>query len=91
MLIQAGIILGLCSAFVELYLFCKFNLIRKWVERYPLAGIGFSLALSVLLGHAFGAAGVTVMLAGVSSTVLTMTYYGVIRAMHRPKRTLVKL
>lgn len=77
MLLTAGVLLGFVSAWFEISLvrhspgllnfMCKF-------KKIPLPLI-FSVILSILLGMAFGAAGVTVLLAGVFSTCITQPYY----------------
>lgn len=77
MLIIAGMLLGVISAFIELSLVRSMpwllNLIIK-VRFLPL-GLVFSLMLSIMLGYAFSAVGLTAMIAGAASTVMTQPYY----------------
>lgn len=63
-----------CVAF-EITAVRKIPMLLHILERYPLAALVFSLVLSVLLGALFGAAGLTVFVAGMVSTFLVQPYY----------------
>lgn len=77
MLLTAGILLGVVSAYFEIALVRHSPGLMDLMTRFkkvPLPLI-FSIILSILLGMAFGAEGVTVLLAGIFSTCLTQPYY----------------
>ncbi|HEY3317198.1 MAG TPA: hypothetical protein VGK50_02075 [Coriobacteriia bacterium] len=60
---------------LELWLVYRYRLLLELFERNTLLGIAFSLVLSWLLGESVGAAGLTVLLAAVASTLVTATVY----------------
>lgn len=63
-----------CVGF-EIMLVNKIPGLLPLLERFPLAALVFSLILSVALGALFGAAGLTVFVAGLVSTFLVQPYY----------------
>lgn len=75
MIFEMAVALTVVSIVLELYLVYKYRLLLELFERNVWLGLAFSLVLSWALGDAFGAAGVTVLLAGVTSTVVTTTIY----------------
>lgn len=77
MLIFAGILLGVISAWFEISLVRHSPGLLKFMtsfKKLPLPML-FSIILSIFLGMAFGAAGLTVLLAGISSTCMTQPFY----------------
>lgn len=70
-----AIMLAAASIYVELKLVKSVPGLKKLVERFGFVGLVMSLALSVILGGIFGAAGVTIMLAGMCSTMVTAPLY----------------
>ena len=80
MLLISALILGVASAMVELLLYFQVQPLRSLIEKYEICGLILSMLLSMLIGHAFGAVGVTVLIAGVVSTVMTQPiYFGINR------------
>lgn len=75
MLLTAGILLALVSAYFEITLVNHSPLLKKALLKHPAMPLIASVGLSILLGMAFGAVGVTVLIAGVTSTILTRPYY----------------
>lgn len=50
-----------------------------WIEKSPVNGLLFSLGLSISIGVIFPAAGIAVMLAAITSTLLTQPVYMCVR------------
>jgi hypothetical protein len=75
MLLMAALILGVASAMLELVLYMRVASLRALIKRWEVLGLFLSLLISALLGMVFGAAGLTVMIAGVVSTVFTQPVY----------------
>jgi len=75
MLLETAIILALASSALEMAIMAKAPTVRKVATKWPLTGVAMSFSLSYLTGLAFGAAGLTVMVAGITSTVITAPYY----------------
>jgi len=75
MILITALILGICSAILELILIHKLPWLHKLCKKVPLVGLVFSFILSMFVGSVFGAVGIIVMIAGVISTVLTAPYY----------------
>lgn len=74
-MLLAAIVLGVTTAVFELTLYSKLKWLRAMIERYEWSGLILSTALALALGHLFGAVGVTVMIGGVLSMVLTQPIY----------------
>jgi hypothetical protein len=75
MILTMALLLAAASVYVELKLVKSVPGLKKLVERFGLVGLAMSLALSVFLGGIFGAAGVTIMIAGMCSTAVTAPIY----------------
>lgn len=75
MLLTAGVILALLSAWLEIALVRHSRLLKALMNRMKMMRIVASIVLSIMLGTVFGAAGLVVMIAGVGSTMLTQPYY----------------
>jgi len=67
--------LTLTAVIVELLLVGRFPWVLAILKRNGVLAALVSLVISWLLGEAFGAAGMTVMLAALASTVLTAAVY----------------
>jgi len=74
-MILAALLLGLASAIVELSLYFRFGLLRKWIERWELLGLAFSICLTLLFGHLFGAVGVTALIGAMVAIAMTQPVY----------------
>lgn len=74
-MLLAAIILGVSTALLELSIYAKVRTVRQFISRFEWSGLVLSCALAVCLGHIFGAAGVTVMIGGVISMLLTQPIY----------------
>lgn len=75
MFMEMALTLGVVSIVLELWLVYRFSILLEIFERNILAGLAFSLVLSWLLGEAFGAAGMTVLVAAIGSTLVTAIVY----------------
>ena len=80
MFMFAGL-LTIMSMFFEYELVKRIKAV-KWllVHCHPIVGLVFSCVLSVFLGSIFGAEGLTVMFAGVASTILMQPIYAMMRS-----------
>ncbi len=68
--------LGLAFAIPELIVVFNWPWLKQFIERNPILELGFSLALSAFLGWAMGVqTGVTLAVANVVSTVITLAVY----------------
>jgi hypothetical protein len=70
-----GLVLGLASIYLELKIVKSIPQLGWAVKKFAIVGVVFSLALSVVLGGIFGAAGIVVMIAGICSTATTAPIY----------------
>lgn len=75
MFLSTVLFLGVVTAAIELYIFCRFNLIRQAIERWLALGLVFSMGLAIVLCAVFGAHGVTAMFAGIVSLIITQPIY----------------
>ena len=75
MLLIMAVLLGLVAAFLELRLSFGSKLIRGFIEKSSVLGVVFSIALSILIGSLFGAAGLVVMLGAMIATAITQPVY----------------
>lgn len=75
MLLTMAILLGLVAAFIELRTSFSIPFVRTAIERFSVLGVAFSIALSVLIGSIFGAAGLVVMLGALIATTITQPVY----------------
>jgi len=73
-LLITGLVIGLFAAFIELRIGLG-TFMREIIAKSAMLGIVFSIALSVLLGSIFGAAGVTVMIIAVVCMTITQPIY----------------
>lgn len=69
------IVFAVIAVVFELSIVSRVAALRQTMSRHPLAGVAFSIGLSLLLGALFGAAGVMLLMAGVISTVITGIIY----------------
>lgn len=76
-ILTTAIVFAIIAAIVELRIATKVSVIKKAVQKIPILGVVFSIALSFLLGTMFGAAGLIVMFAAIGATVLTQPVYTV--------------
>lgn len=67
--------LALASFTLEMVIAAKVPVWRKFAERFLLANMGLSLALSACLGIVFGAVGLIALTAGVISTLMSIPGY----------------
>jgi len=74
-MLLAGIILGVATALLELSIYAKVKRLQTLIHKYEWTGIVLSCTLALVLGHVFGALGVTVMIGGVLSMILTQPVY----------------
>jgi hypothetical protein len=72
---MASMILGGVSTLVELMIVIKIAVIRTAILKRPVLGIIFSLFLSYLIGHFFGASGTIILIAAVTSTLMSGIIY----------------
>lgn len=75
MLLTAGLLLACVSAYLEITLVKQSPMLKTLLLKHPALPVVASIVLSVFLGMAFGAVGVTVLIAGVTSTIMTRPYY----------------
>lgn len=75
MLVEMCATLGVVSILLELWLVARFPWLLAIFEANILVGLAFSLVLSWLLGEAFGATGLVVLIAACGSTVVTAAVY----------------
>lgn len=75
MMYEMALTLTGVAVILELWLVHRFRILLQIFERNTLLGIAFSLVLSWILGEAFGAAGMTVLLAAIASTIITAIVY----------------
>lgn len=73
-------ILASAGCYVEYKAIKTFPSLARLLARYRLASLGFSLVLSVMLGAAFGAAGLIVFAAGLCSTVMIQPVYAMMNS-----------
>lgn len=74
-LLIAALILALATAFLEIRIMRRVKFLQALTQRFGAFGILMSLFLAVILGTIFGAAGLTVMIAGVVGTAFTQPYH----------------
>lgn len=75
MFMEMAVTLTVAAIMLEMMLVYRFRLLLEIFERNMMLGMAFSLVLSWVLGEAFGAAGMTVLLAAAASTVATGLVY----------------
>ena len=75
MLIEMACAMTLTAVILELWLVTRYAWLLELFERNTLLAIAFSMVLSWLLGEAFGASGLVILLSAVSSTLVTATVY----------------
>lgn len=75
MLIELAVAMTVTAVILELWLVWRYRWLLVLFERNILLGIAFSMVLSWLLGETFGASGTVILLAAVSSTLVTATIY----------------
>ncbi len=75
MLIELAAAMTVTAVILELWLVWRYRWLLLIFEKNILLGIAFSMILSWLLGEAFGASGTVILLAAVSSTLVTATVY----------------
>lgn len=63
------------AALLELWLVYRYRFLLELFERNSVMGIAFSMMLSWLLGEAFGATGMVVLLSAIGSTIVTALFY----------------
>ena len=69
-------VIGLAFALPELILVMFCPPLRRFIQKNPILELVFSLALSALLSFVMGIeAGVTIMVANVFSTIITLIFY----------------
>lgn len=73
------LVLAAAGVYVEMKAIKSVPWFGRFLARYRLASLGFSLGLSVLLGSFFGAAGLIVFGAGIVSTVMIQPYYAMMK------------
>ena len=76
-MLSAVVVLAACLISLELYVVNRFSILQRFIERWPIIGLGFSFVLSAFLGAFFGVAGVTIMFATVMSIAFTTVWYNV--------------
>jgi hypothetical protein len=76
MLIEMAATLTLTAVILEAFIVWRYRWLLLLFKRRKLLGVAFSLVLSWLIGEAFGATGLVIMVAAVASTVVTATIYG---------------
>lgn len=72
-------VLTLAACMFEYKLVTKVPILGTMLRKYPLVSLIFSLVLSMILGMFFGAAGVMVFVAGITSTILMQPVYWLMR------------
>lgn len=75
MFVTAGLLLAVVSTYFEITLVQHSPFLKWLLLKHPIFPIAASIALSIMLGMAFGAVGLTALIAGVTSTILTRPYY----------------
>ena len=75
MLVEMAVAMTVTAVILEFWLVWQYRWLLMMFERNILLGIAFSMVLSWLLGEAFGASGTAILLAAVSSTLVTATVY----------------
>ena len=77
MLFWSTVMVTVVAVVLELVLIYHLPRVAMWFEKNVLAGAIFSIGLSVILGSLFGAGGLIVMAAGMTSTLVTAALYKV--------------
>lgn len=72
---RMGIFLSAMCFGLEMYLVASHPWLLKFLAKHKNFGLGFSIALSFAMGYTFGAEGLTVMVAAVSSTLAAVAVY----------------
>ena len=75
MLFELALTMTVCSIMLEVLAVTKFRLLLELLSKSTIAGLAFSILLSAALGELFGATGVTVLLAGIASSVVMAILY----------------
>jgi hypothetical protein len=75
MLVEMAFALTVAAVFLELMLVYRYRILLDLFHRNVLLGIAFSMVLSWVLGSAFEASGMTVLVASVASTIVTAVVY----------------
>lgn len=75
MLLWTGLLLGMVGAIIEIMVYQRVPIVRKSIHKIPVLGILGSLCLTLLIGHLFGAVGLTALLGGTLTCALTQPYY----------------
>lgn len=75
MLLYSVILLTSVAVILELIFVYHMPRVGMWFERNIIPGVVFSIALSAVFGSIFGAGGMIVMAAGLTSTVITAIIY----------------
>ena len=74
-MLEIAVLLTTAAVLIELLLVYRVAWLLHAFQRSTMTGIVFSVWLSWLLGQVFGAAGMTVLVAAVASTVATAFVY----------------
>jgi hypothetical protein len=80
-MLEIGLSLAVLSAAIELAVVFSIPWLGRLLERHTLFSIAFSIAVSILIGTIFGAAGLLITFAAVLSTLLSVFVYRLIAAM----------
>jgi hypothetical protein len=83
------LILTFASVYIELTLLKHCPVLIHYVSKFKLVALVFSLALSAVLGHIFGAAGFTCFAAGLLSTFFANQYWATRRVVTEVKAKVV--
>ncbi len=75
MILYTALFLLMLSVILELALVVHFRFLQVILERYLFLGIVVSIFLSWVMGFMFGAAGLTVVIAAMGSTLITNAIY----------------
>lgn len=75
MIVEMAAAMTVTAVILELMLVYRFRFLLDLFARNSLIGIAFSMLLSWILGDLFGATGMVVFFAAVSSTIATSLFY----------------
>lgn len=75
MIFELAAAMTITAVILELWLVWRFRFLLELFARNSLLGICFSMLLSWILGEMFGATGMVVFFAAVSSTIVTAFVY----------------
>ena len=87
----SAIALTIASLYIEIVLIKAFPWLLEHMKRSPVIALIASVMLSAVIGHLFGASGVTCLIAGLCSTLLSNMYYKTSKQINEVVKVVVEL